>query len=151
LICKTKLWFFSHYTTMEHTSDAVLMGKLIHNTRYKRTQGLSIDRINIDFIERGDKLILHEVKKSKSMEKAHIYQLLYYLYDLKQKGIDAEGVINYPAIRKKEKITLTKDNQKELETILHNIHEIVTLDTPPQPERKTYCKKCSYYELCWVV
>lgn len=85
------------------------------------------------------------------MEKTHIFQLLYYIYDLKQKGIDAEGVINYPTIRKKEKIILNTENQKELETILHNIHEIVAMDTPPQPERKSYCKKCSYYELCWVV
>lgn len=151
LICKTKLWFFSHYTTMEHTSDAVLLGKLIHNERYKRAQGLSIDRINIDFIERGDKIILHEVKKSKSMEKAHIYQVLYYVYDLTQKGIKAEGVINYPAIRRKKTVSLNSDNQKELEAILEDIHTIVNLNKPPQPERKTYCKKCSYYELCWVV
>jgi CRISPR-associated exonuclease Cas4 len=136
---------------MEHTSDAVLIGKLIHEERYKRTQGLSIDRIAIDFVEKGDKIILHEVKKSKSMEKAHIFQLLYYVYDLKQKGIDAEGIINYPVIRKRETVVLTPDNQKELEAVLNSIQKIVNLRKPPQPEKKTYCKKCSYYELCWVV
>lgn len=150
-ICKTKLWYFSHFTTMEHTSDAVLLGKLIHEKSYRGTEGVSIGRIAIDFIEKGDKIILHEVKKSKSLEKAHIFQLLYYLYDLKQKGIDAEGVINYPVIRRKETITLNTDNQKELEVVLKDIHTIVSLEKPPQPERKTYCKKCSYYELCWVV
>jgi CRISPR/Cas system-associated exonuclease Cas4 (RecB family) len=53
-IFKTKLWYFSHYTTMEHTSDAVLLGKLIHEKNYSGTEGLSIDRINIDFIEKSD-------------------------------------------------------------------------------------------------
>ena len=150
-ICKTKLWYFSHYTTMEHTSDTVLLGKLIHNERYQRTQGLSIDRIAIDFIERGDKIILHEVKKSRSMEKAHIFQVLYYLYDLNQRGIKATGIINYPVIRKKQTVDLDPDNRKELETVLGDIQHIVSLKSPPQPERKKYCKKCSYYELCWVI
>ncbi len=150
-ICKTKLWFFSHYTTMEHTSDAVLVGKLIHEEHYKGTQELSTGRITIDFIEKGDRIILHEVKKSKSVEKAHIYQVLYYLYDLSQKGIKAEGVINYPVIRRKKAVILNPDNQKELEAALEDIQEIINFEKPPQPERKTYCKKCSYYELCWVV
>jgi CRISPR-associated exonuclease Cas4 len=150
-ICKTKLWYFSHYTTMEHTSDTVLLGKLIHNESYQKTQGLSIDRIAIDFIERGDKIILHEVKKSRSMEKAHIFQVLYYLYDLNQRGIKATGIINYPVIRKKQTVDLKPDNLKELEAVLGDIQDIVNLKSPPQPERKKYCKKCSYYELCWVV
>jgi len=150
-ICRTKLWYFSHYTTMEHTSDAVLLGKLVHEKSYGGTQGISIGRIAIDFIEKGDKMVLHEVKKSKSMEKAHIYQLLYYLYDLNQRGIHATGIINYPLIRRKKVVELNQENQEELETVLEDIQEIVRLDKPPKPEKKKYCRKCSYFEFCWVV
>ncbi|MGC1122139.1 MAG: Dna2/Cas4 domain-containing protein [Candidatus Methanofastidiosia archaeon] len=34
----------------------------------------------LDFMEKDDRITLHKAKKSKSMEKAHLYQLLYYLY-----------------------------------------------------------------------
>lgn len=150
-ICKTKLWCFSHFATMEHTSDTVSLGRLIHNKSYKGRQGLSIDRINMDFIEKGDKIIIHEVKKSRKMEKSHIYQLLYYIYDLTQKGISAQGIINYPLLRRTESVELTPENQEEIKTILKDIREIIHMETPPKPEKKNYCRKCSYFELCWVV
>ncbi len=150
-ICTTKLWYFSHYATMEHTSDTVSLGKLIHEKSYKGTHGLAIDRIHIDFIERGDKIILHEVKKSRKMEKSHTYQLLYYLYDLNLKGIAAHGIVNYPLLRKTESVELTQENVKELETILENIKHIILLENPPKPEKRNYCRRCSYFEFCWVV
>jgi len=34
IICKTKLWLFSHFVTMEHSSDLVSYGKLVHETSY---------------------------------------------------------------------------------------------------------------------
>ena len=150
-ICRTKLWFFSHYTTMEHTSDTVSLGKLLHESTYKNTEELTIDRIAIDFIEVEDGLLLHEVKKSKKMESAHIYQLLYYIYDLNQKGIKAKGIINYPQLRRKYPVELTSENTKEIENILKEIGKFIQLEIPPKPEKKPYCGTCSYYELCWVI
>ena len=78
IICKTKLWLFSHFVTMEHSSDLVSYGKLVHETSYReKKKEIVIDgRIAIDFIQKGDTLILHEVKKAKKMEKAHRYCLL---------------------------------------------------------------------------
>jgi CRISPR-associated exonuclease Cas4 len=35
-VCKRKLWLFSHALSMEQTSDAVSLGKLIHETSYAR-------------------------------------------------------------------------------------------------------------------
>ncbi|MBU7039070.1 MAG: CRISPR-associated protein Cas4 [Theionarchaea archaeon] len=150
-ICKSKLWLFSHYSAMEHTSDAVFMGKLLHQTSYKREKEMRIGPINVDFIEEGKGVVLHEVKRSRKMEKSHIYQLLYYLYYLKQKGIVATGVINYPLLRKREKIVLESSQEEEIEGILKDIVQVVSAGTPPSPEKKPYCKKCSYYELCWVM
>jgi CRISPR-associated exonuclease Cas4 len=34
-VCKRKHWFFSHDLNMEHSSDLVLLGKLVHESRYK--------------------------------------------------------------------------------------------------------------------
>ena len=106
-------------------------------------------KISIDFIKKEDRIILHDVKKSKKLEKAHIYQLLYYLYYLKQKGIKAEGKINYPNLRKIERVELTEDKEKELGDILRQIKEIISRSEPPNTKKKRYCRKCSYFEFCW--
>ena len=34
--CKRQVWYFSHNIMMEHVSDTVRMGKLIHETSYER-------------------------------------------------------------------------------------------------------------------
>lgn len=147
-ICHRKLWLFSHNIGMEKESEEVALGKFLHEKSYGRKEkDIVMDRIAIDFIERNGKIILHEVKKSKKMVKAHLYQLLYYIYYLKRKGIDAEGIINYPLLRKVEKIEL-KD-EKEIEKVLRKINEIISMEKPPKVERKPYCKRCAYYEFCW--
>jgi CRISPR-associated exonuclease Cas4 len=150
-ICKTKLWLFSHNTQMEHSSDTVAIGKTIHAESYHRNKReINLGSIKVDFYKRGNEIILHEVKKSKKMERSHKYQLLYYIYYLKRLGIDAKGVINYPLLRRTEKVTLTQEDVRVLEAALHDISKIVSLEGPPKPKKKNYCRKCSYFEYCWV-
>ncbi len=151
-ICKTKLWLFSHLATMEHTSDTVALGRVLHQgsyTRHKRE--VAIGAIKIDFLKRGDEIVLHEVKKSRRMEKAHRYQMLYYLYYLKQRGVKARGIINYPLMRRREEVILSSEDEEEIEGILAEIARIVAEKEPPKAEKKRYCRKCSYFEFCWVV
>jgi len=63
------------------SSDLVSYGE-------KKKEIVIDDRIAIDFIQKGDTLILHEVKKGKRLERAHRCQLLYSLYYLKElKGV----------------------------------------------------------------
>jgi len=136
---------------MEHSSDLVSLGKLLHETSYsKQKKEVLIDsKIGIDFIKKGNKIILHDIKKSKKMEKAHEYQLLYYIYYLKQKGIESEGIINYPLQRQIAEVKLTEDKEKEIVKIIEEIPKIMSLEKPPKPEKKRYCRKCSYFEFCW--
>jgi len=152
IVCPTKLWLFSHFVRMEQDSDLVSLGKLLHEESYKRDRKeIMIDsRIAIDFVKKGDKIILHEVKKSKKLEKAHYYQILYYLYYLKRKGVKAEGMIDYPKIRKNERVVLSEGKEEELEDILNKIKEIISREKPPKAEKKKYCRKCSYFEFCWT-
>ena len=153
IICPTKLWLFSHFTTMEQESELVSLGKIIQEIFYQHSEkDLIIDqKISIDFIKKGNKLIIHETKKSSSLEKAHIFQVLYYIYYLKyEKGIkNVEGIINYPTKKKIVKVKLTKEKEEELIKILNQIKKITSLPTPPKPQYKKYCKKCSYFEFCW--
>ena len=150
-VCHRKLWLFSRGLNMEHTSDTVYMGKLIGEESFDREKKelLIDDLIAIDFV--GADGVIHEVKKSDKIEGAHAYQLLYYLYYLKQKGIkDIRGEINYPKLRKKIAVNLTSDRENRLLTIFQNIAAIINAPDPPPRKKMSICKKCSYYELCWV-
>jgi len=151
-ICRTKLWLFSHLATMEHTSDTVALGRVIHQGSYaKQKREVAIGAIKVDFIKRGDELVLHEVKKSRRMREAHRYQMLYYLYYLKRHGIKARGIINYPLLRRREEVVLGKEEEEEMAEILGKIAQIVAMKMPPEPEKRRICRKCSYFEFCWVV
>jgi CRISPR-associated exonuclease Cas4 len=147
-VCKRKLWLFSHNFEMEQTSSLVDLGKLLHETSYLRTaKEIELGPIKIDFLARGPEV--HDIKRSRRLERAHIAQMLYYLYYLKRRGIVARGVLNYPLLRKRVKVELTEEKEREVEATLASIAQILSLPKPPPPKRKPYCKRCSYYELCW--
>lgn len=153
VVCKTKLWYFSHFLYREQDSDLVSLGEILHKTSYENTKkDIVIDsKISVDFIKKGKKLILHEVKKSNKLEKAHVMQLLYYIYYLKnEKGIDkVEGIINYPLQKRVLKVKLSKEKREKILKILREIKEILSFPHPPKPIFKSYCQKCSYFELCF--
>jgi len=147
-VCWRKLWLFSHYLDLEADSDLVLLGRLLHETSYARKfKEVSIGRVKIDFLERGGEI--HEVKRSRRMEKAHLFQLLYYLYYLKGFGVDVKGVLHYPLLKRTVSVELTEDRAKEMESVLEEMRKVISGVEPPQVDRKPYCRKCSYYELCW--
>jgi CRISPR-associated exonuclease Cas4 len=148
-ICKKKLWWFHNGIQMEHESDRVKMGKVIHENSYGRKQKeISIDnKITLDWQEDG---VIHEVKLSDKMEQAHEFQLLYYLYYLKQKGVEnLTGQIDYPKLKQTQKVELTAEKEAELEKILLEMDEIIESEIAPQVEFMKICQSCSYAELCW--
>lgn len=149
-ICKTKLWLFSHNIQMERESEDVSMGKLVHESSYHRTKkDVIIDNaISIDFMKKGDVLEVHDIKKSKKMEEAHKWQLLYYLHFLHKRGVEAVGVLNYPLLNKKEVIEPSENDFEEIEKILEDIPHIVYGEVPP-PVKRRICNKCSYFEFCF--
>jgi len=149
-ICHTKFWLFSHNITLEKEHDNVNIGKLLHEDRYKRdSKEITIDQtISIDFIRKGDTIVLHEIKKTKSMEEAHRWQMLYYIYYLKSKGISAIGEINYPLVSRKEEIVLLEKDESEMENVINDIRKIA-MGRMPTPKKINICKKCAYYEFCF--
>jgi CRISPR-associated exonuclease Cas4 len=149
-VCTRKLWLFSHHIEMEHTSDYVAIGELLHEESYAREKkGIQIDdMIHIDFIDKDG--VLHDVKSSQSMELAHEMQLLYYLYILRQKGLPNRiGVINYPKQHRKTEVELTPEKEQEVESAMKKVTEITSLPVPPNAGFSRLCKSCSYMELCW--
>lgn len=150
-ICKTKLWLFSHNIQLEDEHENVKLGKFLHETSFKREKDFLIDNlINVDFIKITYSVEIHEVKKSQKMNLANEYQLLYYMFYLEhEKDIkNVVGFLNYPNSRKKKKITLTKEKERELFEIIENIKNIID-SSMPKPKKKRICSKCAYFEFCF--
>ena len=83
-VCKRKLWCFSRNLNFEETNENVKMGKLIDESRYSfETKQIAIEEtVNIDFIRNWK--VVHEIKKSKAIEEAAIWQVKYYIYFLRK-------------------------------------------------------------------
>lgn len=103
--------------------------------------------IKVDILEAHT---VREVKLSSKMENADRMQLLYYLYYLKQKGIQKKGSINYVNEKRVEEIDLTKEDEILIEEVLIDINRILHYSMPPKVIKLPYCKKCAYYEYCYI-
>ncbi len=149
-VCKRKLWLFTKDIRFEDENEYVQLGRLIDESSYKRNKKqIEIGKIKIDFID--NKGVIHEVKKSNKIEKAHIYQVKYYILTLKKLGVEnVTGEIDYPKLKKKEIVVLDTDDDKAFENIFADIKRILDNLRPPAANRTTICKKCAYYEFCFV-
>jgi len=150
-VCQRRLWYFINQINMEQNSELVEIGKIIDETTYtKEKKQILIDNtINIDFIKGG--AILHEVKKTKSIEEAGIWQMKYYMYYLENKGIkDIKAEIDFPLLRETKKVELEENDRTVLENVIKNIENIANLDRPPKIINSKICNKCSYFDLCYV-
>lgn len=139
---------------MEQTSDLVGEGKLIHETSYsnrtEKFKELALDGIKIDYYDATNKII-HEIKKSDKKEKAHIWQLKYYIYVLQNAGIEGvKGILEYPTQRKRKEILLCEDDGELIKEWSLNISGIINSDSCPEKITKSKCRNCSYFDFCWV-
>jgi len=153
-VCKRKLWLFANGINMEHTSDLVYDGKLIHESSYpqrpERYEEIEINGIKLDFYDTQNKVI-HEIKRSDKVEKAHEWQVKYYIYVLERNGIKgATGILEYPTLRQTSKVELTDEDRKSIREIEIEIKEIIENENCPTLEKKKICRNCSYYEFCYV-
>ncbi len=150
-VCKRKLWYFCNEIQMESFDENVILGRILDENSYKRDEkSVQIDgTINIDFVEKNG--VIHEVKKSRKIEQAGIWQLKYYIWYLKQKGVEnIKGEMDYPALKQKLDICLTEDDERYIKEVLREIEKIKKEELPPQCEKKGFCKKCAYFDLCFI-
>jgi len=159
-LCKRKLWLFAHSIQMEKENENVAIGKLISETTYERKKHEievedELERlgIKIDFFDKQTNTI-HEIKKSDSFEIAHTFQLLFYIYVLKQRGVEnLKGMIDYPKLKKRIDVEFSQQKENEMKNILEDIQRLIKLNEPLTVKeaniKLSVCKKCSYYELCY--
>ena len=96
-------------------------------------------------------ITVHEVKRSKKMADAHLFQLLYYMYFLKRNyGVAiSRGVLHYPLLKQNVDVFLTEERISQLEQALRGVVEVNSLPAPPEASWKGYCRSCAFSELCW--
>jgi CRISPR-associated exonuclease Cas4 len=153
-VCKRKLWLFANGITMEHTSDLVYDGKLIHEAAYpqrpERYEEISIGGCKIDFYDAKNKVV-HEIKKSDKIEKAHEWQVKYYIFILEHHGIEGvKGMLEYPALRQTTPVELTETDREAIIEMEHQITLLIESEQCPPLIHARICKNCSYYEFCYV-
>ena len=139
---------------MEHTSDLVYEGKLLHETSYaqrsERYEELEIEGIKIDFYDARNKVV-HEIKKSDKIETAHEWQVKYYISVLERNGVEGvTGILEYPTMRHTQQVVLTDADRKRIDEIEKEIEKIIQDDKCPSIINSKICKNCSYYEFCYI-
>ena len=150
-VCKKKLWYFVNQIQMEQNSELVEIGKIVDDTSYENQEKhiLIDNNINIDFIKNS--AILHEVKKTKAIEEASIWQVKYYMYYLERKGVkNVKAKIDFPLIKETKVIILNKEDRQAIKEVIVHIQEIINSKIPMDVEQDKKCKKCAYYDLWYI-
>src|SRR5690625_1003318 len=149
-ICHRKLWLYAKNLGQEEGYESVQDGKILHEHAYQRAQkkeiyteeGFKIDALDGEYVR--------EVKLSSKMTEADKYQLLFYLYQLKKRGLVRKGLISYTKEKRTEEIELTHADERRIDCIEKDIKHILSENNVPQLIHKPYCKKCAYYDFCYI-
>lgn len=65
-------------------------------------------------------------------------------------GIKRKGTLNYVKEKTVEEVELKKEDEKLIEETLNDIDDFLQHKYPPKAEEYPYCKKCAYYEYCFI-
>lgn len=151
--CKRQCYLCANRLNLEDNSELVKIGRAIHeqkSSEFDNTE-IAIENIKVDKIT---KEYLTEVKKSDADINASKWQLLFYLKVLKSKGIIRKGKLECVEKKKSDNkiyyFELTDDIEKELETYINEIEKLISNKTIPDVLNKPKCKKCAYYEYCYI-
>ncbi|SEM48427.1 CRISPR-associated exonuclease, Cas4 family [Chitinophaga rupis] len=162
-VCHRKLWLFTNGINMEHTSDTVYDGKLLHETSYPQraeryteidisattAEGIQLTG-KIDFYDTKEKII-HEIKRSNKVEEAHEWQVKYYIWLLELNDISGVyAILEYPKLRQTKEVWLSEPDTIYLQETVHRVVALQQSEECPPKISSNICKSCSYYDLCYV-
>ena len=151
--CKRQCYLHGNRLNLEDNSEIVKIGKAIHEDKLEKSNysEIEIDNIKLDKLTSE---YLTEIKKSDADIEAGKWQLLYYLKVLKDKGIIRKGKLECIEKNKSNQkiiyIELDEKSEKELDKYVYEIEELILNDEIPEVLNKSKCKKCAYYEYCYI-
>lgn len=145
-VCKRKLWLFHRGIGFEEQYDRVQEGKVLHEYAYGKLE----KEINIDdmaVVDAVDGEWIREVKISSKMESADRLQMLYYLYLLKERGVEKKGLLSYPKEKKTTELKLGLDENMEVLAAIEGVKSVISGELPRYRKVKI-CAKCAYRDFC---
>lgn len=165
VLCPRKAWLAVHGLWMEQESEAVALGQWLDETSYaEELQHVNVEvedpsglRLagRIDWVELRDG-VLHETKRSPAALEAHRWQLRFYLWLLKLRGVTRSdgqpftGQLNFPRQRRTEAVELTPKDEQQLAALVHALNHVARQPAPPpRCANRSFCRKCAYEELCF--
>lgn len=150
-ICKREVWLMSRSIVGDQDNKFMDIGRFIHETSYSRDKKeISIGNIKVDIIKKNKgNIVVGEMKKSSKFKESARMQLAYYLYKLKEYGINGEGILMFPKEKKRIEVVLDEKLIEEIEIMEKDILKIIYKEHPLKPIRINYCKNCAYNEFCW--
>ena len=150
--CKRQCYLHGNRLNLEDNSEQVKVGRALHEEKNtKENTEIALENIRIDRLS-GE--YLTEVKKSGADVEAAKWQLLFYLHILKEKGVIRKGRLEFLEKGKSNKkivyVELTEEMERELEKHIQSIESLLEMDMVPEVIHKPTCKKCAYYEYCYI-
>lgn len=152
MVCPRQAWLASRQICPDEDNLYLAIGRLIDQQSYAREKKqVRLGNLCLDVIRHGDKqLVVGEVKKSSRAREAAMLQLAFYLHELADMGIKAEGELLFPEEKRKERVVLNEAMSQQVRTIKDEITCLIKKAQPPPPEKKRWCSKCAYAHLCWA-
>lgn len=150
-ICPREVWLMARQVTPDEDDPNIEIGRFIQEQRYPREKKeMAVGNSKIDVVKRKNgTVIVSEVKKSSRYMESSRMQLLFYLKQLREHGIDARGELLFPEERKKVEVNLTDDALQEVQEVETTILALANAPTPPPPKKIPFCRQCGYREYCW--
>lgn len=150
--CKRQCYLHGNRMNLEDNSEQVKIGKALHEERNDAGDTeIALDNIRLD---RLTDEYLTELKKSDADVDAAKWQLLFYLKILKDKGIFRKGKLEFVEKGKSNKkilyFDLTQEAEDELKKYIEEIENLLEKADIPEVINKSQCKKCAYYEYCYI-
>ena len=149
--CKRQCYLFGNRMNMEDNSEEVKIGRAIHEERAEQSNTeIAIENIRLDKLTAE---YLTEVKKSDADVEASKWQLILFK-SIERKGDSRKGKLEFAEKNKEDKKTivveLTENEERKLQQYIKEIEELLRQEKIPPVLNKPKCKKCAYYEYCYI-
>jgi CRISPR-associated exonuclease Cas4 len=152
MICEREVWRMAHEMEPEREDARLEWGRFLGERVYSRShkREISLSGMKLDLVENeGPQLVVAEVKSSSRFKDAARMQLLFYLWNLRNLGVEAVGELRFPEERRRERVALDAESEKRLQEIMGRVEAILQRPLPPPPKRTHFCRVCAYREFCW--
>ena len=151
--CRRQCWLFAHKMNFEDDREDVNIGRILHelSSEGKRNTEIPIEGIKVDKLT--DEYVV-ELKKTDADVEATKWQTMYYLYVLKQKGLERKGRLEFLERNKQSSKTieleLDPSAEEKLLSLLEEIAQYLLEDKPCEAVYEKKCDRCAYYVYCYI-